>query len=179
MPVEPQVFDLLVYLIENRNRVVSKDDLICSVWRGRIVSDSTIDSRINAVRKAIGDSGGQQGLVRTIARKGVRFVADVQQDQIGIMQVSREPGARDDERAHGTAAPERQVGNCDRPRFREHMLRRGHGSGVIGTDRRRVATDCADSPQAAFQAGGGVAPPTGTSKALAVARRGTGAQRGQ
>jgi DNA-binding winged helix-turn-helix (wHTH) protein len=79
--IEPQVFDLLVYLIQNRNRVVSKDDLIASVWGGRIVSDSTLDSRINAVRKAIGDSGNQQELVRTIPRKGVRFVGDVQQDQ--------------------------------------------------------------------------------------------------
>jgi pimeloyl-ACP methyl ester carboxylesterase len=59
--------------------VVSKDDLIASVWQGRVVSDSTLDSRINAVRKAIGDSGGQQELVRTIARKGVRFVGTVRQ----------------------------------------------------------------------------------------------------
>jgi DNA-binding winged helix-turn-helix (wHTH) protein/pimeloyl-ACP methyl ester carboxylesterase len=77
VPVEPQVFDLLVYLIENRDRVVSKDDLIASVWSGRIVSDSTLDSRINAVRKAIGDSGGKQRFVRTIARKGFRFVGEV------------------------------------------------------------------------------------------------------
>jgi DNA-binding winged helix-turn-helix (wHTH) protein len=55
--VEPQVFDLLVYLIENRERVVSKDDLIASVWGGRIVSESTLTSRITAVRKAVGDSG--------------------------------------------------------------------------------------------------------------------------
>ena len=75
--VEPQVFDLLVYLIENRDRVVSKDDLIASVWAGRIVSDSTVDSRINAVRKALGDSGGRQQFVRTIARKGFRFVGEV------------------------------------------------------------------------------------------------------
>ena len=60
VPIEPQVFDLLVYLIQNRDRVVSKNDLIASVWGGRIVSDSTLDSRINAVRKAIGDSGDQQ-----------------------------------------------------------------------------------------------------------------------
>ena len=72
--LEPQVFDLLVYLIENRDRVVSKDDLIASVWQGRIVSDSTLTSRINAARKAIGDSGEQQSLIRTIARKGFRFV---------------------------------------------------------------------------------------------------------
>jgi TolB-like protein/cytochrome c-type biogenesis protein CcmH/NrfG len=75
--VEPQVFDLLVYLVENRDRVVSKDDLIASVWGGRIVSDSTLTSRINAARKAVGDSGGEQKLIRTIARKGLRFVGDV------------------------------------------------------------------------------------------------------
>jgi TolB-like protein/predicted Zn-dependent protease len=75
--VEPQVFDLLVYLVENRDRVVSKDDLIASVWGGRIVSDSTLTSRINAARKAVGDSGDAQKLIRTIARKGIRFVGDV------------------------------------------------------------------------------------------------------
>jgi pimeloyl-ACP methyl ester carboxylesterase/DNA-binding winged helix-turn-helix (wHTH) protein len=79
VPIEPQVFDLLVYLIENRGRVVSKDDLIASVWSGRIVSDSTLDSRINAARKALGDSGKQQRFIRTMARKGVRFVGDVTQ----------------------------------------------------------------------------------------------------
>jgi TolB-like protein len=75
--VEPQVFDLLIYLVENRDRVVSKDDLIASVWGGRVVSDSTLTSRINAARKAVGDSGGDQKLIRTIARKGLRFVGDV------------------------------------------------------------------------------------------------------
>jgi DNA-binding winged helix-turn-helix (wHTH) protein len=55
--VEPQVFDLLIYLVQNRDRVVSKDDLIASVWAGRIVSESTLTSRINAARKAVGDSG--------------------------------------------------------------------------------------------------------------------------
>ena len=74
---EPQVFDLLVYLVKNRERVVSKDDLIADVWQGRIVSDSTLTSRINAARKAIGDSGEQQRLIRTVARKGVRFVGEV------------------------------------------------------------------------------------------------------
>ena len=75
--VEPQVFDLLIYLVQNRDRVVSKDDLIASVWGGRIVSDSTLTSRINAARKAVGDSGEDQKLIRTIARKGLRFVGDV------------------------------------------------------------------------------------------------------
>ena len=75
--MQPQVFDLLVYLVENRHRVVSKDDLIATIWQGRIVSESTLTSRINAVRKAVGDSGESQTLIRTIARKGVRFVGDV------------------------------------------------------------------------------------------------------
>ena len=77
--VEPLVFDLLQYLIGNRDRVASKDDLIATVWRGRIVSDSTLTSRMNAARHAIGDSGEQQRLIRTIPRKGFRFVGDVQE----------------------------------------------------------------------------------------------------
>jgi pimeloyl-ACP methyl ester carboxylesterase/DNA-binding winged helix-turn-helix (wHTH) protein len=75
--VEPQVFDLLLYLVQNRDRVVSRNDLIAGVWGGRIVSDSTLDSRINAARRAVGDSGGEQRLIRTIARKGIRFVCAV------------------------------------------------------------------------------------------------------
>jgi DNA-binding winged helix-turn-helix (wHTH) protein len=59
--VEPQVFDLLVYLVKNRDRVVSKDDLIASVWGGRNVSDSTLSSRMNAARRAIGDMGTTKG----------------------------------------------------------------------------------------------------------------------
>ncbi len=81
--VEPQVFDLLVYLVQNRDRVVSKDDLIASVWGGRIVSESTLTSRINAARKAVGDSGKNQKLIRTIPRKGIRFVGAVRTKQNG------------------------------------------------------------------------------------------------
>src|SRR5215470_1859414 len=77
IPIEPQVFDLLVYLVRNRDRVVSKDDLIGSVWGGRIVSESTLASHINAARKAVGDSGDAQRLIRTFSRKGVRFVGTV------------------------------------------------------------------------------------------------------
>jgi len=78
VPVGPQVFDLLVYLIRNRDRVVTKDDLLEGVWGGRIVSESTLTSRINAARRAIGDSGARQSLIKTSARKGIRFVAAIQ-----------------------------------------------------------------------------------------------------
>ena len=77
VPVEPQVFDLLVYLLEHREQVVGKDDLMTAVWEGRIVSESTLTSRINAARKSIGDNGREQKLIRTIARKGFRFVGEV------------------------------------------------------------------------------------------------------
>lgn len=77
--VEPQVFDLLLHLIRNRDRVVSKDELLSVVWQGRIVSESTLDSRITAARRAIGDSGERQQFVRTIVRKGFRFVGEVQE----------------------------------------------------------------------------------------------------
>ena len=76
--VEPQVFDLVVHLMENRDRVVSKDELIDKIWHGRSVSESTLTSRINAARKAIGDTGANQSLIRTIARKGFRFVGNVE-----------------------------------------------------------------------------------------------------
>jgi len=75
--IGPKVFDVLVYLIENRDRVVSKDELLDAVWGGRIVSESTLTSHINAVRKAVGDTGAERNLVRTLPRKGFRFVGEV------------------------------------------------------------------------------------------------------
>src|SRR6059058_4323626 len=77
--IAPQVFDLLVYLAERRERVISRDDLINAIWAGRIVSESTLASHINAVRKAVGDSGQQQRVIRTVARKGFRFAAELQE----------------------------------------------------------------------------------------------------
>ena len=79
--VGPQVFDLLLYLVQNREHVVSKDELLDVVWDGRIVSESTVTSHINAARKAIGDSGAEQRLIRTVARKGFRFIGDVREVQ--------------------------------------------------------------------------------------------------
>ncbi|QEE41655.1 MULTISPECIES: winged helix-turn-helix domain-containing protein [unclassified Methylobacterium] len=75
--LEPQVFDLLAHLIAARDRVVSRDELLEIVWHGRIVSEATISSRLNAARVAIGDTGLDQRLIRTLPRKGVRFVGDV------------------------------------------------------------------------------------------------------
>jgi TolB-like protein/cytochrome c-type biogenesis protein CcmH/NrfG len=75
--LEPQVFDLLLYLVRNRERVVTRDNLLDAIWNGRVVSESTLTSRINAARRAVNDTGEQQRLIRTIARKGVRFVGEV------------------------------------------------------------------------------------------------------
>jgi TolB-like protein len=77
--LEPQVFDLLEYLLRNRDRLVTRDDLIANVWGGRIVSESTLSTRIHAARQAIGDSGEAQRLLRTIQRKGIRFVGEVRE----------------------------------------------------------------------------------------------------
>ena len=78
--VEPQVFDLLEYVIRHRDRVVSRDELIESIWGGRVVSESALSTRINAVRSAIGDNGTQQRLIKTLPRRGVRFVGEVREE---------------------------------------------------------------------------------------------------
>jgi len=76
--LEPQVLDVLIHLVQNRDRVVTKDDLIACVWDGRIVSDSTLTSRVNAARRAVGDSGDRQEVIKTYARRGFRFLGAVQ-----------------------------------------------------------------------------------------------------
>lgn len=78
--IEPQVFDLLEYLIRHRERVVSRDELIEQIWSGRVVSESALSTRINAVRSAIGDSGTQQRLIKTLPRKGIRFVGELDKE---------------------------------------------------------------------------------------------------
>lgn len=77
--IEPKAFDLLAYLVQHRDRVVTKDDLVRTVWDGRIVSESALTTRINAVRRALGDDGRAQRLVRTFNRKGLRFVGEVRE----------------------------------------------------------------------------------------------------
>ncbi|MBB4366191.1 DNA-binding winged helix-turn-helix (wHTH) protein [Bradyrhizobium sp. CIR48] len=87
--VTPKVFDLLDYLIRNRERVVSKDDLINAVWNGRIVSDAALTTRMNAARSAIGDTGEKQHLIKTLPRKGFRFVGSVREgDEISTRPVA-------------------------------------------------------------------------------------------
>ena len=81
LPVAPQVFDLLAYLVRHRGRVVSKDELINTIWNGRAVSDAALTTRLNAARSAIGDTGEQQRLVKTLPRKGYRFVGIVQETE--------------------------------------------------------------------------------------------------
>ena len=80
--VEPQVFDVLVHLVRHRDRVVSKDELIGAVWDGRFVSDDTLASRVSAARRAIGDSGAEQRLIRTVTRRGFRFVGEVREPNV-------------------------------------------------------------------------------------------------
>jgi TolB-like protein len=80
VPLQPQVFDLLLYLVSQRARVVSKQELISRIWSNRLVSDSALNSRINAARKALGDDGAMQRLIRTVPRKGFRFVGEVREE---------------------------------------------------------------------------------------------------
>jgi TolB-like protein len=87
LPIEPKVFDLLVHLISNRDRVVSKDDLIATIWDGRIVSESALTTCINAARTAIGDSGEVQRLIKTLPRKGIRFVGKIEPGLTGASAV--------------------------------------------------------------------------------------------
>ena len=74
VPIEPQVFDLLVHLVQNRNRVVSKDELMVAIWRGRIVSEASLSSRVSSARRAVGDNGFDQIHIRTYHKRGFRFV---------------------------------------------------------------------------------------------------------
>jgi TolB-like protein len=92
VPVAPQVFDLLVYLIQNRERVVSKDDLIGAVWNGRIVSDAAVTTRMNAARNTIGDTGQKQDLIKTLPRKGFRFVGTVRETGADAAAADRSDG---------------------------------------------------------------------------------------
>ena len=106
--VEPQVFDLLHYLVRNRDRVVSKDDLIAAVWKGRIISESTLTSRITAVRHAIADRAEDQRLLRTIARKGLRFIGEVREEKspAAVVTAVQMPPEKQADPTHSLALPD-------------------------------------------------------------------------
>jgi TolB-like protein/DNA-binding winged helix-turn-helix (wHTH) protein/tetratricopeptide (TPR) repeat protein len=98
--IEPQVFDLLVHLIRNRDRIVSKDELFDVIWQGRIVSEATLNSRISAARRALGDSGSDQSFIRTLHKRGFRFVGQIDEDDpapatLVSAQTSASQGAAD------------------------------------------------------------------------------------
>ena len=125
--VEPQVFDVLHHLVRNRERVVSKDQLLAEVWHGRIVSEATLSSRINAARSALGDSGEQQRLIRTVQRKGFRFVGAAREEQRGVGAMERtelETSDRSVEQSAAVIAP----------------LERSSGTVVEGGGERRQVT---------------------------------------
>ena len=92
IPLQPQAFALLVFLIENSDRVVTKDEIFEVVWQGRIVGDGTLNARINAIRTAVGDDGTRQEVVKTLPRQGFRFVAELN-DQEVVVSSSNEQSA--------------------------------------------------------------------------------------
>src|SRR5262249_32827499 len=112
--LEPQVFDLLEYLVRNRDRVVSRDDLIASIWGGRIVSESALSTRINAARTALGDSGQNQRLIRTLPRKGVRFVGPVQEGREFVAATTPSPAISDSNSGETATAPREKAARAER-----------------------------------------------------------------
>lgn len=92
IPIGPKVFDLLLFLVRNREQVVTRDDLLKAVWEGRIVSESTLTSHVNAVRKAIGDTGKEQRLIRTVSRRGFRFVGEITEEELPARASVTDPG---------------------------------------------------------------------------------------
>ncbi len=109
--VAPQVFDLIEYLIRNRSHVVAKDDLLATIWGGRAVSDAALSTRINAARTVIGDDGDMQRLIRTLPRKGFRFVGNVEEDRMPLASAKVAP-ADADAAAVAAADMRQQISYC-------------------------------------------------------------------
>jgi DNA-binding winged helix-turn-helix (wHTH) protein len=127
--VEPQVFDLLGWLISNRNRAVTKEELIKQIWTGRAVSDATLSSRINAARQAIGDSGSAQRYIRTLPKRGFRFVAPVFVDERGHSS-SRTAAPLDT--SNGVARPHQLITFCrSHDGLKLAVARSGKGLAVV------------------------------------------------
>ena len=111
--VEPQVFDVLVYLAANRDRVISKEELLEKLWADRFVSETTLTSRLKAARKAVGDDGKSQNVIRTLHGRGYRFVADVRiadtDSPVVPVTVTAVPPAR----PHGFVGRETELSRLD------------------------------------------------------------------
>ncbi len=108
VPVEPQVFDLILHLVRNRDRVATKDEVLDAVWNGRIVSESTLTSRVTAARRALKDTGAEQRLIRTVTRKGLRFVGEVREDLSEPLNRRSQDGVASS-RLEATEAPAQEV----------------------------------------------------------------------
>jgi DNA-binding winged helix-turn-helix (wHTH) protein/tetratricopeptide (TPR) repeat protein len=111
VPVEPQVFDVLAYLVTHRDRVVPKTELLDNVWSDRFVSESALTSRIKSARRAVGDTGRDQRIIRTIHGRGYRFVADVGEPSGAAVLTSPPPAAAP--APHAAAASARVAGVLD------------------------------------------------------------------
>src|SRR5262249_13458500 len=101
--IEPQVFGVLVPLIRNRDRIVSRNELVDAIWQGRIVSEATLSSPIRAARPALGDSGNAQSITRTLRKRGFRFVGDVDGDSSAPAVIGTEKGISPQDAAHDAA----------------------------------------------------------------------------
>jgi len=99
--IEPKVFDLLCYLVKNRDRLVTRDELFENLWRGQVVSDTSLSNQVKAARRAIGDDGRKQAMIKTIHGRGYRFLKTVNaleqkpEAQLSQDQAAAEPAAID------------------------------------------------------------------------------------
>jgi DNA-binding winged helix-turn-helix (wHTH) protein/tetratricopeptide (TPR) repeat protein len=114
--VEPQVFNVLAYLAEHRDRVVSKAELLEKLWPDRVVSDATLTSRLKAARKAVGDDGKAQNVIRTMHGRGYRFVADLRVAQGRAGKATAPAPAARPERPEGFVGREAELDRLDRAR---------------------------------------------------------------
>src|SRR4051794_23411879 len=97
VPLEPQVFQLLLHLVQHRDRMVSKDEIIAVVWEGRAISDDSISSRVRLARSALGDDGTRQAFIRTVHGRGFRFIAPVVEEgaPAAVETIAPEPETND------------------------------------------------------------------------------------